>query len=59
MTKLETFKPKTGDKLIFLGNEKYLCEYMTVGQIYRIFSYNDDMHYFYDDIGERNFFLKY
>lgn len=56
MTKLETFKPKTGDKLIFLGNEKHPCEYMTLGHIYRIFSYNDDMHYYYDDNGNKQFF---
>lgn len=55
MTKLETLKPKPGDKLIFLGNEEYPCEYMTVGCVYEILSHNKNTFY-YDNMGERQFF---
>lgn len=56
MTKLETFIPKSGDKLIFLGNEKFHSEYMTVGVVYAILSHKKDTLYYYDDMGERHFF---
>lgn len=56
MTKIETFIPKPGDKLIFLGNEKYLSEYMTVGCVYEILPHNKGTLYYYDNIEERHFF---
>lgn len=55
MTKLETFIPNPGDKLIFLGNEKYPSEYMTVGRVYEILPHNKGSLYYYD-MGERKFF---
>lgn len=56
MTKIETFIPKPGDKLIFLGNEKYHSHYMTVGGAYEILPHTNGTLYYYDNMGERHFF---
>lgn len=56
MSKIETFIPKHGDKLIFLGNEKYPSEYMTVGCVYEIIQHKKGTLYYHDNMGERHFF---
>lgn len=56
MSKIETSIQKPDDKLIFLGNEKYPREYMTVRRVYEILPHNKGTLYYYDDMGERKFF---
>ena len=56
MSKIETFIPKPGDKLIFLGNEKYHTKYLTVGNSYEVYLYHKKHLFFIDDSGEKCFF---